>query len=124
MDYLGQNHSDGPFILVGDDILYRFSNEKVVSFCKVGDHLSVLYAASNGMLLGWGLPEVIEEKFRVTSLVLFDASPYLGEDLKTYSFMATPETVEELNCCINTTGRVLKIEERIQELLGPSLSFH
>lgn len=115
---------NGPYIIADDIILYAHASGNTIEVAKVGDELAVFFDEDSGTLIAWGLPKEVEARFSNAVDVLSEVAPQMASVLKTIHFVATEETVEELNNCISTTGRILRFEERLYDLLGPSTLKH
>lgn len=115
---------NGPYIISGELILYAHASGIMMEVAKIGDELAVFFDEESGTLIAWGHPDEVEARFSNAVDVLSDVAPQMASVLKTIHFVATDETVAELNNCISTTDRILRFEERLYELLGPSTLKH
>lgn len=117
---------DGPYFIDGG-VLYFRSQTGSVRVCGTDQIFGVGYDAENSMLLKHGHAPLVAEYMEMLAS-LFSAShmPNLAEGLTFVTFQINPETVEEVNACIQITNRVGQLLERLQVIsdggsVGPTL---
>lgn len=95
------------YFLVRDDIYYRF-NEGAKKVGVLGDVFGVMFDSENGALISWGEEKIVRARFEHTVNGLKATMPEYAEDLMLVTFLTSGETIEELNACIATSGRILQ----------------
>lgn len=117
---------DGPYFIDGDALYFR-SQSGSTKVCDTTELFGVGYDAQEAMLLKHGQASLVAE-YMETLTAAFSGShmPGLAEGLTFVTFKIGPETIEEVNACIQITNRVGKLPERLEmiangEELGPTL---
>lgn len=106
----------GPYILT-QGILYFSSGRSTVKVCAEADSLAVLLDRESGVLHKHGEENcVIAEYDRMRTVLASSGHEDMASDLEVIAFGITVETVQELNDCIATTGRVLMLKRRLKEM--------
>jgi hypothetical protein len=117
---------DGPYFIEGDALYFK-NQGGVVKVCATTELFGVGYDAQEAMLLKHGQAALVAE-YMETLTEAFSGShmPGLAEGLTFLTFRIDPETIEEVNACIQITNRVGKLPERLEMIanggeLGPTL---
>ena len=85
--------------------------------CRGSGRLAACFGAESGTLHKHGGEEGVEAWAAATRKRLAEAGfPEMADEIVVVAFPPTPETVAELNACVATTGRVLRIAERLAEI--------
>jgi hypothetical protein len=117
---------DGPYFIDGDTLYFR-NQRGAVKVCATTEMFAVGYDAQEAMLLKHGQANLVAE-YMQTLTAAFSGSPLpdLAGGLTMLTFKIDPETIEEVNACIQVTNRVGRLHERLEvitngEGLGPTL---
>lgn len=105
-----------PYVIDGDTLYFR-SSKGLTRVCSTDETFALGYDAQDAVLLKHGQAESVAEYMHVLS-VSFAQSPMpeLAEGLMLVSFKIAPETIEEVNACIQVSNRVGHIIERLDQL--------
>jgi hypothetical protein len=117
---------NGPYFIDGDALYYQRATGSI-RVCDTDELFAVGYDAQDATLLKHGQANLVAE-YMETLTANFAGShmPGLAEGLTFVSFRIDPETIEEVNACIQISNRVGKLPERLQmiangESCGPTL---
>jgi hypothetical protein len=115
-----------PYFIDGD-MLYHRGRVAVTKVCSIDEPFAVLYDSRDGLLLKHGPAKLVAE-YGQNLGAAFASSPIpeLARDLMLISFSITRETIEEVNACIQITGRITGFQERMRGIVegvcdGPTL---
>ncbi len=111
---------DGPYYVRSAAVRYRFHDGSDIQVCQLGEEMAVIVDQADGLLLKHGASEYVrayleqlEAAFRSVGAV-----HGLALDLQLICLSATPDVLEELNACIQTTGRIRSFTERLSRSSG------
>jgi len=117
---------DGPYFIDGNALYYR-SETGCTRICDTSELFGVGYDAQESMLLKHGQASLVAEYMK-TLAAAFSSSPISGlaEGLTFVTFKIGPETIGEVNACIQIANRVGRLPERLEAIangedLGPTL---
>jgi len=117
--------SEGPYVIRGDAVWYVYasvsfgtgSGPDPVRICDTSQNLAAAVDVDTGILHKHGLEDNVAGWLHQAQKAFRDGGhPQLADDLVMYSFPVTPETVEELNACIGSSGRAARIAERLARI--------
>ncbi|WP_315920948.1 hypothetical protein [Mesorhizobium sp. SP-1A] len=113
----------GPYVLAQGKVLFS-TQLNTVEICDETDTLAVLYDVNDGILHKHGeKSKVSMDHERMVKAFTSGGYSEFAKTLELVEFSITPETIEELNACIGTTGRVLRFKERLMDLAEESENF-
>lgn len=119
------NAPQGPYVIRGDSVWWVYgavsfglaSMPDPVRICGLSQNLAAAVDVDTGILHKHGFEDDVARWFHHTQKAFrVGGHPQLADDLVMYAFPVTPETVEELNACIASTGRAASIAERLARI--------
>lgn len=125
-----QRMSDGPYSIEHGDVWHSAGNPRLAGAAAMGlsdpgrrhvcdgsQWLAVAYDGEDGTLHKHGEASKVEAWADATRRRFSEAGfEDLAAGIMTLSFPVSEETVAELNACVSSTGRVLKLPERFAAL--------
>jgi len=113
----------GPYVLAQGKVMFS-TRLNTVEICDETDTLAVLFDVNDGILHKHGeKSKVAMDHERMVKAFTSSGYSEFAKGLELIEFSITPETIEELNACIGTTGRVLLFKERLMELAEEADNF-
>lgn len=125
---------DGPYYIEGGD-LWRREGGSVASglggaprsrhVCRGSDDVAVAFDSEDGTLHKCGRADMVQAWAAAARSRFIEAGfEEMAKAITVISFSVTPETVAELNACVEVSGRVLKLAGNLARLQeeNPSLA--
>jgi hypothetical protein len=115
----------GPYVIAHGDVWWRSTATGRNSFglsddrhvCDGTQMLAVAYDAEDGILHKHGSEDSVRAWAERTGKKFIESGfEEMAQAIVVVGFPVSPESVAELNACVATTGRVLRIAERIEAL--------
>lgn len=112
---------DGPYYIEHGDLWFQSSTGRAGvgrHVCDGTQRIAVAYDAEDGVVHKHGSAELVEAWASKTRTKFSGGGlPQLAEAIVVLSFPVLQVTVDELNLCIATTGRVLGLEVKLRRML-------
>lgn len=103
----------GPYLLIREKV-YFSTSARMLEICNENDSMALIYDVNDGTLLKHGeKSHVSNDHDCMVKVFATGGHSELAKSFELVEFPITPETIEELNACIGTTGRVSGFKERL-----------
>jgi len=103
-----------PYTIDGDDVWWVTEGRRV-RICGIYETFAAAVDVSNGVLHSHGHEDFVQEwADRTKSAFTQGGFPQYADDLVVHRFAVTPEAISEVNACIRSTGRAMRLGERLR----------
>ena len=108
---------EGPYVIRHGDLWHVARGAEGRHVCDGSQEVAVAFDSEDGTLLKHGSHSRVQEWADKTRKTFVEGGfPDLAATITVISFPVSPETVDELNACAATTGRVLKLADNLGKL--------
>jgi hypothetical protein len=101
-------------------VYYYHDASHPVVICQENELFAVVWDSAGDILQTHGKADQVEDRLaHMRQAFIMGGFEGLAASLMIATFPATPETLEEMNACIEISNRVGKLEERLAQMVVP-----